>query len=215
MPEADLAAVLGTRQSPQRRPSELLQWLAGVAERDIAVEQIITSIGNRAFGAGILLFAIPVLLPLPAGLSQLMGVPLILFATQLMLGRELLWLPAFLSERRIPLNRIRPGLLRIANILSWAENYLQARNPLFCTRWANRLTGAACLVLSLILLVPIPFSSLIPAFALTVFSLGLIYRDGVMIAFGWLFTILASLVAQFVTACMISVITQFFSTPSC
>jgi hypothetical protein len=212
---AIIASALGTRGAPQQRPSELLRWLAGVAEREIAVGEIITSIGNRAFGAGILLFAIPVLLPMPAGLSHIMGAPLIFIASQLMLGREFLWLPAFLSERRIPLSKIRPGLLRIAGMLNWAENYLLARHPLFCTRWANRLTGAACLVLSLILLIPIPFSSLIPAFALTVFSLGLIYRDGVMIAFGWLFVILASIVTHFVTACMISVVTQLVSAQSC
>lgn len=212
---AELASAPGTQNSPQQRPSDLLKWLAGVTEREIAVGQIITSVGNRAFGAGILLFAIPVLLPLPAGLSHVMGAPLIFIATQLMLGREVLWLPAFLSERRIPLGKIRSGLLRIAGMLSWAENYLQARHPLFGTRRANRLTGAACLVMSLILLIPIPFSSLIPAFTLTVFSLGLIYRDGVMIAFGWLFSIVALSVTQFVTGCMISVITQFVWAPSC
>ena len=157
-------------------------------------------LGDKTFGAAILVFALPVLLPLPPGSPFILGLPLIFITAQLMLGRRTLWLPAFVGSRRIPLDRLRPTLGRAADGLSRAEGFFKSRHPLFCTARADRLTGAACLALSVVMFLPIPLASLLPALALSAFALGLVRNDGIMIASGWLCSIAALSVAGFVTS---------------
>src|SRR5580692_3074661 len=54
-------------------------------------------------GPGPVLFALtlPVMLPLPPGVSMLIALPLLMVAPQLVLGRRRLWMPKALSERTI------------------------------------------------------------------------------------------------------------------
>ena len=176
--------------SSHQRPSGLLRDLASCPRSDVTVQDIVQLLGDRSFGATMLVFAVPVLLPLPPGSSFVLGAPLILIAAQLMLGRRMLWLPRFVGSWRIPLGRMRQPLGRAAAAMAWIEGFLKSRHPLFCTPRADRLTGAACFLLSLVLFLPIPLASLVPAFALTIFALGLLRQDGVMIASGWVCCIL-------------------------
>jgi hypothetical protein len=185
-----------------QRPSEVLHTLATLSEHDIAVEEVVGLLGERAFGAGILVFALPVLLPLPPGSTFIFALPLIFITAQLMWGRHTLWLPDAVGRRRIPLGRIRWALPKAARALGWCERFLKTRHQLFCTARADRLTGTGCLVLSLVLLVPLPLSNLLPAFALTVFALGMVRRDGIVIAYGWMCWIFALTVTHLATAAL-------------
>jgi hypothetical protein len=56
-----------------------------------------------ADGPGPLLFALtlPVLLPMPPGVSMLLALPLLMVAPQLVLGRRRLWMPKALSRRTV------------------------------------------------------------------------------------------------------------------
>ena len=53
----------------------------------------------------------------------------------------------------------------------------------------ERLIGAACLLLAVILVLPIPLGNLPPAVAICAFALGLLQRDGVAVLVGWAATL--------------------------
>ena len=57
---------------------------------------------------------------------------------------------------------------------------------------ATRLTGALCVVLALILLLPIPFGNMPTALAISMLALGMLQRDGAWIVAG-IATALASI----------------------
>jgi hypothetical protein len=64
-------------------------------------------------------------------------------------------------------------------------------------RWAafagqERLIGLVCAYLSLILLLPLPFVNAPPAICLALIALGLIQRDGVLIALGLAGTVMTT-----------------------
>src|SRR6202012_5774065 len=66
---------------------------------------------------------LPVMLPLPPGVSMVMAIPILLVAPQLMLGRRKLWLPRWLGRRTIKqsdlaklLKRVLPTLERIEKL---------------------------------------------------------------------------------------------------
>ena len=58
-------------------------------------------------------------------------------------------------------------------------------------RRATRVIGAICLLLSILLWLPIPLGNHAPAITMTLFSLGLIYRDGVLVILGAVGTIVS------------------------
>jgi len=180
-------------------PSALLRALASDPRSEVSVTDILAYLGDRALAAAMLVFALPILAPLPPGSNFVLGLPLLAITAQLMLGRSTLWLPGMIGRKRVRLDASREFLRKAADRLAWLEQYLKPRHGWVCSPRADRIIGAACFMLAILLFLPIPFASLLPALALSLFALGLVKRDGIFIAGGWLIVILALVTTQLVT----------------
>lgn len=179
----------------------------------ISVGAILTAFGDRAFGALMLVFALPNALPMPPGTSAVLGAPLVFIAFQLMIGRPVLWLPGFITNRSMAREDFATLAGKIEPWVKKLERLLKPRLQALTTPFADRLTGAACLVLSLILALPIPFGNMPPAATMTIFALGMIESDGVAIAVGWLGTAI-SFVILALFAGVVSAGFQYFAGPA-
>ena len=91
-PSSTLAAVVppDTDAEPRQRFSEVLNDLARRPTSAISLGNVLDAFGDRAFGALMLVFAAPNMLPLPPGMSAVLGAPLLFVTAQLMLGRPTL-----------------------------------------------------------------------------------------------------------------------------
>ncbi|MEO0772131.1 MAG: exopolysaccharide biosynthesis protein, partial [Pseudomonadota bacterium] len=123
--------------------------------------------------------------------SPLSGVPFVTtmcglsiagLATQLLLGRRVVWLPERVRQRRIPATRLRNGLARADWVVMRMERVMRRRMT-WLTHGPVRVTLLSlCLVFGLIM----PFMEIVPfagssvAALVLVISLALISRDGVM-----------------------------------
>ncbi|HUE45381.1 MAG TPA: exopolysaccharide biosynthesis protein [Aestuariivirgaceae bacterium] len=180
-------------------PSALLRALASDPRSELRLTDILAYLGDRALAGAMLVFALPILAPLPPGSNFVLGVPLLAITGQLMIGRNTLWLPDMIGRKQMRLETFRSFLHKAADRVEWFEKYMKPRHGIFCTPRADRLVGGACFVLALLLFLPLPFASLLPALALSLFALGLVKRDGVLIAAGWLIVILVLVTTQLVT----------------
>lgn len=180
-------------------PSTLLRTLASDPRSEVSVADILAILGDRALAVAMLMFALPILAPLPPGSNFVLGLPLLAITAQLMLGRSTLWLPKVIGRKRMRLESSRKYLHKAADGLAWAERYIKPRHGWFCTPRADRLVGAACFALAILLFLPIPFASILPALALSIFALGLVKRDGVLIAGGWLIVTFVLVTTQLIT----------------
>ncbi len=167
-----------------RKLSEILQTIAqeSTGER-ISVGDLLHALEGRAVGALLLVFAFPNVLPSPPGLAGILGLPLIYLATQLMLGRTP-WLPPFIANRSIARETFINLVTRAIPWIARAERMLKHRFWLLVSPPAQRLIGALCLFLSLVLILPIPFGNMLPSIAICILALGLLERDGVWIVAG-------------------------------
>lgn len=198
---------------PHRRGfSEVLSDLAAGDSPRVSVDQILHAFGDRAFGALLLVFALPNALPMPPGTSAILGAPLLFIAFQLMIGRPVLWLPKLITERSLKREDFRTLAIKIDPWVKKFERLLKPRFQFLTTRFADRLTGAACLILSIILTLPIPFGNMPPAVAITAFALGMIESDGVAIGAGWVGTV-ASFVILGLFAGVVTAGLQYFGGP--
>ena len=209
-PDADEAAHPGR---PHRRGfSDVLRELAEGEAPRVSVGSILQAFGDRAFGALLLVFALPNALPMPPGTSAVLGAPLIFIAFQLMIGRPVLWLPKLITERSLKREDFQSLAAKIDPWIKKCERLLKPRAQLLTTPFADRLTGAACFILSLILTLPIPLGNMPPAVAITAFALGMIESDGVAIGVGWAGTI-ASFVILGLFAGVVTAGLQYFGGP--
>lgn len=180
-------------------PSALLRALASDPRPEVSVTDILAFLGDRALAAAMLMFALPILAPLPPGSNFVLGLPLLAITAQIMLGRSTLWLPRVIGRKTVRLDSSRKYLHKAADGLAWVERYVKPRHSWFCTPRADRLVGAACFALAILLFLPIPFASIVPALALSLFALGLVKRDGVLIAGGWLIVTFVLVTTQLIT----------------
>lgn len=172
------------RKPVRKRLSEVLEDIAHDPARDrISISDLVLAMDGRAFGALLLIFALPNVLPTPPGTSGILGLPLIFLSAQLMMGR-LPWLPAFIATRSMERSAFAALVGKMTPVLGRAEKLLAPRLTFMVSEMAQRFIGAALLVLAIVLALPIPLGNMLPAFAMTLISLGMLERDGLWVGIG-------------------------------
>lgn len=161
-----------------------LATLAADASRErVSLSDLLELLGDRALAALLLIFALPNVIPVPPGASAILGLPMLLVAAQLAFGGRP-WLPDFVAKRSLSRAQFEAVVNRMAPWLARAEKLLRPRWLALSGRVAERLVGALCLVLSLVVFLPIPLGNMLPAFAVCVLCLGLMERDGLCVLCG-------------------------------
>jgi hypothetical protein len=173
-------------RSPEQglKLSEILRDIADDRSRDrIFVRDLLGVMQDRAMATLLFVFALPNLLPTPPGTSSLLGTPLILLSAQLMLGVRP-WLPDIITARSVTRRDFASVVAQAGPWLVKAEGLLRPRLEILAHPSAQRVIGALCFALAVILVLPIPLGNMLPALAICVFALGIIARDGVWIIAG-------------------------------
>lgn len=141
--------------------------------------------GDGGLGPVLFLLAMPVLLPLPPGVSMVLALPLLVVAPQIIAGRSRLWLPKTLARQSVERTALAKLLPRILPLLERVEALVRPRLKFLTGRVGVRVVGVACTLIAVILILPIPFANLVPALALGFFSLGLTRKDGLLVLVGY------------------------------
>lgn len=171
-------------KGPPPRLSEMLQGLADDDSRErISVGDMVETMRKRAFGALMLIFAFPNILPTPPGTAGVLGLPLIFLSAQMMLGLNP-WLPAVIARRSMARSTFQALVTRIRPWLLKAERLLKARLKPLAWPVSQRVLGGLCLIVSIALALPVPFANMVPAIALCIIGLGVLERDGIWILLG-------------------------------
>lgn len=162
---------------------DLVKDLAASAGADgLTLDEILDHLDERAYGVAILVLSIPCLVPALYGVPQVLGIPMLLLAGQMLIGREEPWLPSAIGERRIP----KPWLDRMAGFadkrMRWFERLSKPRATRFADEWGERF--AAGFMIIGILTIVLPFTNTIPSVAVAMMCVGLIQRDGLFIVGG-------------------------------
>ena len=164
--------------------SQVLMEIAGDTARErVSVADLLTALSDRAVAALMLIFALPNVIPAPPGTSAIIGAPLLFLAAQLALGRGP-WLPRLIAERSMPRGHFHAIASRAAPWLARAERLMRPRFTVLAQPPAEYAIGAVCLILALIVFLPIPLGNILPAFAICLFALGILERDGLWVLAG-------------------------------
>lgn len=199
---------------PRHGLTAVLRGIAmnGTDER-ISIRMLLEAMDGRAFGALMLLFALPNVIPTPPGTSAILGVPLVYLTLQMMLGHNP-WLPKVIADRSLARKDFVALVMRMNPWLEKAERLTSPRLQFFLNGKMERVIGGICLVLAITLALPIPLGNMLPALAIAIIALGVLERDGLWILGGIITGIISMIVVSGVVYAMfraaVFVITRTF-----
>jgi len=166
------------------RLSAILSAIAQAQDKErISVGDLLEALRRRALGALMFIFAVPTALPMPPGVSAVVGAPLLFLTVQLMLGMRP-WLPRIITDRSLSRVDFEKVVSKVSPWLAKAESIMRPRLSFLAQRPAVYLVGLTCFVMAIVLFLPIPLGNMLPSVAICIMALGLLERDGVWILIG-------------------------------
>jgi hypothetical protein len=162
-------------------------------EERLTLGEILDSLDHRAYGFVLLLLAAANFTPGPSmpGFSTLFGLPAIAMAVQMVLGWSRPWLPPRLARLSMPRRRFTATVAKALPMIARLDRVLRPRLVGLANLTGHRWTGVAALLQALLLCLPLPLYPMAPAASLVLMSLGMIARDGLMLAIGHVAGVLA------------------------
>lgn len=176
------------------RLSAILMAIASAEDRDrISIGDLLEALKRRALGALMFIFAIITALPMPPGVSAIVGAPLVFLTAQLMLGINA-WLPRIITDRSLSRVDFHRVMKAASPWLARAEGIMKPRFEFLAKRPAVYFAGFVAFVMALLVLLPIPGANMAPSIAICIIALGLLERDGIWIVLGALVGIVSTIV---------------------
>ena len=177
-----------TRQKKPRRTSNgrsISAILASLPDQftgsSITIADLKDALSGRSYGILLLILALPNLIPLPTpGLSAALGAPLLLFTFQWMLGIDTPWFPRFIACKKLKLSTVERVCKRTAPYMKKLERFFKPRLQWMVEPPMTYLLAFTCVLLSLIMMLPVPFGNALPAFIITLVALALLAHDGLL-----------------------------------
>lgn len=213
MQQDDLTGPAHAGKEKTPKPGRLSDVVKSIdISEDTTIGTLVDSLGERAFGALMFIFAVPNIIPTPPGTSAILGLPLVILTYQVMIGRQSLWLPGIVRQRHISRELITSFVTKITPLMARLERILKPRMGfLVSTDVAERIIGLVTFPLAIILFLPIPFGNILPAAAVACVALGLAERDGLAVAVGYALAIANVVVLVAISSALYIGVTAFFN----
>lgn len=164
------------------------------AER-VSMQTLAQAHGPAAHGTWLLLMAVPYLLPVP-GVGTVLGLGMAALSAALWRGQSSACLPRRVAELELSRTWAQRVLGMLASAYCVAGRFSRARLSHLASAERRSWTAAAIGLMAFIGVMPIPFGNVLPALALMLTGLGLVFRDGVAVVLG----LAMAALAMFVTA---------------
>jgi len=158
-------------------------------EERISLRELMALVGEQGLLVFCMFLTIPFLLPVSIpGVSTAFGVVIVLIGIGVALNR-VPWLPTRLMNRTIERIHLLPALEKGAALFSRLDRFIRPRwLALTHASTLNRLNGFLLIAGAVLLMAPfglIPFSNTLPALAILFLAAGMLQRDGIFVALGY------------------------------
>lgn len=151
----------------------------------IAVEDVIEELGRKSFASLMLIFSLISASPASGipGVTAMVAAIVFILVIQMILGRDCVWLPGFISRRQLSTAKLCKGISWLRKPIYFIEGLLKPRLTfVFHRPWVYL---PLVLVLGLTLFMPfmevVPTSGSIASAVIALFAAGLLTRDGALV----------------------------------
>lgn len=153
-----------------------------------SIGEVLAGVGNRSYGPLLLVPAIIIISPVGAlpGMALVIAGLFALIAGQLLLGRATPWLPKRLLELEYDRERVDKALAKTEGVAKRIDRVAKPRMEALTGEAGARAVAVACLLIA-VLMIPagvVPGGNAAGGVAVLPLALGLIARDGLLVALG-------------------------------
>lgn len=179
----------------------------------ILISEIKKCLGQRGFGIMLLIFSLPLIIPipLPPGFTTIASIPLVIFSTQMVFCMQRPWIPKWLSNKSLKRKTVDYLINKTVFLLKKIEKFSKPRIIFLSTEIAESILGIFCLLCAISIANPLPLTNFMPALSIVSISFGLINQDGLIIIIGIILGILGLAFSLSVTILGPSFIYRLFS----
>lgn len=182
-------------QSARRRRLALvglIDRLDDLAEgkESVTLGEVVDEIGAQGHAPLLMVIALLMILPLGMipGVGGALGLIVALIGAHMLIGRDRLALPRFVTRRSVSADYLSRLLTRIRPAAWQISKRMKVRYVTLSSGWLSMTLIAAALILgglSMLILGAIPVAAPLLGLPIAVFSLGILTGDGMAIAGGW------------------------------
>ena len=169
--------------------SDIVDQVRDLASAEcLSLHDVLETIGDASFGPILLLPALAVATPL-SGIplfSSLMGIVILLVALQMLLRRQHLWLPDWVLQRQVKGQVVHKAFGYLRPVAAWSDAHTHHR-----AQWLLRppfvvVPQLLCVLSGVMMpmLEVVPFSSSALGTGVALLALGMMTRDGLVLALG-------------------------------
>jgi hypothetical protein len=155
----------------------------------VSIEQMLVVLNNRGFGPLILIPCLIEMLPtgMIPGVPSLCATLIILISAQIVMGRRYPWIPKRLRKKKFDHHQLNEGLDKIRPFVRWTDRRTKERWRFLASDPLERMAALAIIALALTMypLEFVPFASSIPAFIISLFAIGFVVKDGLLLLIAW------------------------------
>lgn len=146
---------------------------------------------ERGFGILIIIFSLPlsVPIPVPPGYTTILSIPLILFSLQLLFGFDSPWMPHWLERKSFQRSTLALVVEKTSPALRKIEKFMKPRMSFIFCGPGEKILAFIMLLCALSIAIPLPLTNFIPAIGTTLISLGIMSKDGLLSILGVLMSL--------------------------
>ncbi len=181
------------------------------SKKEISLDELTKILKDKGFGILMLICSFPMAIPLPypPGFTTILGIPLMLFSIQMLLGYEAPKLPRWIGRKSFKIKSMRDSINKAMPYILKIEKYIKPRFLQMTTISAEKFVGAISLLCAIFITLPIMFGNAVPSAGILVMSLGLISKDGITVLLGILISIIGIIIASIFGFLIFVVSTKF------
>ncbi len=155
---------------------------------ETAVDDVLNAFGRRAYGPILFVVGIISLSPVGSipGASILTGSLIVVLMTQYLFREHAPWVPEWIRARSVPAKQAKQSVETVKPYLEKMETFVRPRyHQLAAAPWTY-IVAIVCITLALSMypLALVPWGVMPPSLALTLFGLGMMSADGLLIGAG-------------------------------
>ncbi|WP_348657448.1 exopolysaccharide biosynthesis protein [uncultured Sulfitobacter sp.] len=179
--------------------TDIVAELENAAEEEkgkkVKVGHMIDALDHRGYGPALAVLPLIEISPLGGipGFPTLLALLLAAITIRLLIGYDHFWAPDWLRRRRLSSDRVIKAVKWLKPVSQRIDAKLHERLSRFAGSGARRAAGIV--ILGLLLTVPpleiVPFATTGPMIVISLFGLGLLYRDGLLMLLGFAGSIIA------------------------
>jgi hypothetical protein len=173
---------------------QLLKRLSEAANnrKRVSIEDMFEVVGQKSFGPVLIFGGLIAFSPLSdvPGVATAVAVFILLTISQMLLGREKLWLPKWVLHRTVPSDKFQKALKWLYRPARGVDRVFRPRLSVLTGRIGSRVIAVVCVLIGLLMpgLQLVPFATHTAGAALTAFGLSLSAHDGLMALIAFIVT---------------------------